>query len=279
MTVRAAGYTLTTRSPILIGADPEFFLKRNGHFVSGHQYNCGSKGRPLQTTHGFIQNDGLAVECNVIPSKSRKEFINNVNGVVNDLELHLQRMDPRLVLVKDPVGYFTPRYMASLPAAARQLGCDPDFDPYIKHAFPRPDGKNHFRTAAGHIHIGWCNDVNPQNTEHFNLCCDVARQLDYYVGLATLLWDKDTVRRNLYGKPGAFRPTSYGLEYRVPSNVWTRTNQLIGIVYDLTRNAIHDFIAGNRVDLKWGSVARYALSNNQFDWPRAQPVLFKELGL
>ena len=39
--------------------------------------------------------------------------------------------------------------------------------------------------------------------------------------------DKQPGRRTKYGNPGTYRPTSYGIEYRVMSNFWTRSSQMI----------------------------------------------------
>ena len=76
------------------------------------------------------------------------------------------------------------------------------------------------RTAAGHIHIGWGEDFDPQDDEHFSRCCRLVQQLDAGIGLASVLLDNDTERRQLYGAAGAFRPKPYGVEYRVLSNFW-----------------------------------------------------------
>ncbi len=43
------------------------------------------------------------------------------------------------------------------------------------------------------------------------------------------MYDKDTERRGMYGKAGAFRPKPYGVEYRTLSNAWLSNDERISI--------------------------------------------------
>jgi hypothetical protein len=49
------------------------------------------------------------------------------------------------------------------------------------------------------------------------------KQLDWYLGGWSLKHDSDPTRRTLYGRAGACRLKSYGVEYRVLSNFWMTT--------------------------------------------------------
>ena len=68
-------------------------------------------------------------------------------------------------------------------------------------------------------------------------CCTLSKELDYYLGLPSLLFDPDTSRRKMYGKAGAFRPKPYGMEYRVLSNAWLKSPELIKWVFNNTKLA------------------------------------------
>jgi hypothetical protein len=45
-------------------------------------------------------------------------------------------------------------------------------------------------------------------------------------------------RKELYGKAGAYRPTKYGVEYRVMSNYFASSPKFVKIIYDLTKDAL-----------------------------------------
>lgn len=53
-----------------------------------------------------------------------------------------------------------------------------------------------------------------------------------YLGVPSVLKDKDTKRRSLYGKAGCFRLTPYGLEYRVLSSYFMSTKTALAWVWD-----------------------------------------------
>ena len=123
------------------------------------------------------------------------------------------------------------------PEENRELGCDPDYSAYTLNLNPTPDRKVKFRTAAGHIHIGWGSRFEI-DSDYISLCAAVTREMDATLGVASLLFDPDTKRRSLYGKAGAFRPKQYGVEYRVLSNCWTKNSKLVGYIYKLSFLAI-----------------------------------------
>lgn len=262
-----------------VGADPEFFVRlREGdkRIVSAHAMIPGDKRNPFPVNGGAIQVDGMATEVNVNPARTRQEFLDNIQAVMGELSNHLP---PFMEIAHGlPVADFEQDYIMSQPMEARELGCEPDYDGWTGKANPRPDGNQLFRTASGHIHLGWgVNVADPMNDrDHWEQCCAVARQMDYYVGIYSLLWDPDNRRRSLYGKAGAFRAKSYGLEYRTPSTAWVADPQLQGWVYDASIIALTDFFNGNVAADKFGDAARTIINNNEVDWQ--QKVDF-QLGL
>lgn len=62
--------------------------------------------------------------------------------------------------------------------------------------------------------------------------------MDLFLGVGSVLLDKDTKRRALYGKAGAMRMKKFGCEYRVLSNFWIFDDELIRWVFNNTIKAL-----------------------------------------
>lgn len=261
--------------PLLIGADPELFVQKDGEFISGHTFECGTKQEPMETEHGHVQVDGVALEVNVPPAASRAGFVANVLAVLDDL--HKIVGPAGCTVVAQPTALFSPEYFKTLPRGVRQLGCNPDYNAYTMGLNDAPNGRVSFRTGAGHIHLGWTKDQNVEDFAHFMNCCDLTRQLDYFVGLRTLKFDPDHTRRDLYGKAGAFRPKPYGMEYRVPSSAWLQSKELMETVYDATVAAFDYCNAGGDLDVEFEQFARTAIDKNITKWEDLCPAVAKEI--
>lgn len=227
--------------PLKVGADPEVFVKQNGAFVSAHGLVQGTKELPFKVNKGAVQVDGMALEFNIDPAENETEFNENIQTVMSILG----GMVPEHELEPIPTAVFGKSYMEKQPQEALELGCDPDFDAWNDgKENPRPDGAADFRTGAGHIHIGWTEGVDITHPEHLEACITVVKQLDWSLGILSTLFDKDEKRRELYGNWGAFRPKSYGVEYRVPSNAWLKHPELVKWVYRTVNTAIQKLYNG-----------------------------------
>jgi hypothetical protein len=218
----------------------------------------------------------VALEVNVPPAETRDGFVANVLAVIGDL--HKIVGPTGCEVVAQPTALFAPGYLKSLPRAVRALGCNPDYNAYTMGINPSPNARVPFRTGAGHIHLGWTTDAKPEDWDHFSACCDLARQLDYYVGLRTLKFDTDNQRRSLYGQAGAFRPKSYGMEYRVPSNAWLASKELMEEVYDATEAAFMYANAGGDLDKEYEGFAQMCINKNTTEWDKLCPDVAKEIG-
>lgn len=253
---------------IMIGCDPEVFVYDNnlGEFVSGHTLIPGTKDKPFAVPFGAIQVDGTALEFNINPAKTRKEFVGNVTRVYDTLQRKISLNNNHLQLCAVPVADFREDIFANIPAENKRLGCEPDFDAYTGLANDPPDADRQFRTGSGHIHIGWTNGASVEDPDHLDVCRRVAIQLDYFIGIYSLYWDSDDRRRELYGKAGAFRPKPYGMEYRTLSNSWLREQELIAWVYDQARNAMDGLANNNELYLQYGTVAQEIINEGNREW-------------
>jgi len=220
----------------LFGADPEVFVKerKSGRFVGAYGLTKGTKQYPCEL-EGFwgrtLQVDGMALEFNTIPTNHISTFISEISGCKHNI-IYSCLNKKELDLVIQPTVTFDDEEWARTPDENKELGCDPDYCAWTLMHNPTPDASVKFRTGAGHIHIGWGQRFKP--TEDFLFICgEVAKELDSTLGVASLLFDSDTQRRELYGKAGAFRPKHYGVEYRTLSNWWVSSHVLVEYVGQL----------------------------------------------
>lgn len=233
-----------------IGCDPEIFVKDSKGAVSAHNMVPGTKKEPAKVEEGMIQVDGMALEFGIDPIDLLNENVYNglvmrdlfskrVGKVVGILKAEAKKTNPNVVFNISPVQDFSEEVMSAAPEEAKELGCDPDYNAYTLEPNPRPDGTAvNFRTASGHIHIGWGADIPVDHPDHMKICADFVKVMDVFVGLFMTIIDYDPRRRILYGKAGAFRPKSYGVEYRTPSNMWLTTNARRKMIYTLTSYAV-----------------------------------------
>ena len=227
-----------------IGADPELFLKENGKAISAYGMVEGTKESPFKTPRGAYQVDGMALEFNIDPvgtGYAFEQFNLNIIKTIADMKNRVakngdgtKRYGFNITATQD----FDPEYLAQQPKEALELGCDPDYNAYTGEVNPRPDGSVNFRTAAGHIHVGWGANIPTDNDEHREICNNFVKVLDATVGMFMTFIDRDPRRRELYGKAGALRYKPYGVEYRTPSNVWIINRDRRECIYSLVNKAI-----------------------------------------
>lgn len=230
----------------LIGADPEIFVRRNGKAASAYGLVDGTKEKPQPTTYGAVQVDGMALEFNIEPVSSHnfEEFNRNIVRTIADLR---RLAGDGINFNLSPTQDFPEELLKAQPKEALELGCDPDFNAYTMKENPKPNADVNFRTAAGHIHVGWGADIPVENEQHMEICAGFVKQLDRSVGMFMTYIDRDSRRRELYGKAGAFRPKSYGVEYRTPSNVWLKNRDRRQFLFNLLNYTIREHTNGRTI--------------------------------
>ena len=244
---------------ILIGCDPEVFVKQNGVFRSAHGLIKGDKKNPQKIRSGAVQVDGMALEFNIDPAKSEDEFV----FLVTDVYSQMRMMVPEFEVVAVPVADFDPDYMKDQPKEALELGCDPDFNGWTGESNTKPDADRPMRTASGHVHIGWTDGKNPLDGNHLKQCQMVARQMDFFLGLGSLFYDDDKRRREMYGNPGCYRPKPYGAEYRTLSNAWLNSEKLMRWVYRNAVKGVEQLMEGRDLSDKYGDIQSIIKTSNR----------------
>lgn len=240
--------------PILIGCDPELFVfsEKRKRVISAHDLIPGTKSQPFAVPCGAIQVDGVAAEFNIHPAGDTKRFLQNIAIVKNALKDNLgikgRLNKDTYTLVAKPCVFFTKAYWETVPEAAKELGCEPDFNAYTLRANEKPDSKMLMRTGSGHVHISWGDEVAIINDDWIDQCADLVQHLDHHLYPQSKKWDSDDLRRKLYGKEGAFRPKKYGVEYRVLSNAWLADYRIGAYVFDSTQLITQKWLAGFEKD-------------------------------
>jgi len=253
---------------LLIGCDPEGFLEHKGELVSAHGLFPGDKANPFKVEKGAVQVDGMAFEFNIEPAASADEFVVNIAEVM----AQLQGMIPEYELILQPVAEFGQEYIDSQPDAAKEMGCDPDYNAWSGEANVKPDANLPFHTASGHVHIGWTEGQHVGDPEHAHACRSIVKQLDFFLGLPSLMFDGDVKRRSMYGAAGAYRPKPYGVEYRVLSNAWVKDEGLTRWVYEAVHEGLERLQAGDAL------FTRYDIQEiiNNSDVEAAKAIIAKE---
>lgn len=244
---------------ILIGCDPEVFVRQNGQFKSAHGLIQGDKKHPMKVERGAVQVDGMALEFNIDPAGTEDEFSINVQHVFNTMKM----MVPEYEVVAVPVAHFDPEYMKGQPQAALELGCDPDFNAWTGLPNVKPNADRPMRTASGHIHIGWTQDRDIEDGGHIVECNDVVKQMDFMLALPSLMYDDDIQRREMYGKSGCCRYKSYGVEYRTLSNAWLKSENLMRWVYRNAIEGMNRLMNGDMLVNKYGDIQDIINTSNK----------------
>ena len=250
----------------LIGADPEFFIKKKyGGYTSAVGLIGGSKWKPKKIDedgHAILE-DNVAVEFNIKPASSFDEFRSSIHKVLD----HIRGILPGYEFSKESAVSFPQEEL--MTPEAQMFGCEPDFDAWRECVNEKPcaDDKN-LRSAGGHIHVG--SDLAINNP------VAVIRAMDLFLGVPSTQLDAGTLRRELYGKAGCFRAKSYGAEYRTLSNFWIFDDSLIQWAFDGTQRALEFVEKGNTIDAADGYRIQRCINTNNpndFDFLKAKFAL------
>lgn len=208
------------------GADPEFFVwdADKCENVSPHDITKGTKIEPEPLGEGWsIQIDGLALEVNTPLFPSLASLFKGVNSFLPKLETLMQQRTGRdLYLSRDITHTFSKEVWDTVPEENKVLGCSPDFSAWglgKVNPVPTPP-EERFRTTAGHIAFGYRDNLGPNLLESSALILNLleCRAMGAFLNREDIHGEQ--LRRELYGKPDAFRPKSFGTEWRAPSNYW-----------------------------------------------------------
>jgi hypothetical protein len=213
-----------------IGSDVECFLRNSSdQIVNAAKHIKYNKSSPYKKQKIKIYYDNILAEFNIPPANNGKEFLNHITNGLYLLEklAHPCKLDLTAAAIIDD--------SVAQDANAIENGCSDEINAYtLKTNTDIEDfiKNSKFRTCGGHIHIGTDDDylLDPTIKPLF------VYMLDLFLGIPSVLFDKDMNqinRRQVFGRAGAYRPKSYGIEYRVLSSWWVSKPEYIAIIYSL----------------------------------------------
>jgi hypothetical protein len=227
---------------ITIGADPELFIinSKTNKVVSSIGLIPGKKHaawRLKDWPRGFgLETDNILAEFNIPPAKTRQEFIDGINFMKNFIREFVKKKNPEYDIKTIASLHVDESELGS--DEAKEFGCSVDYNAYTEAPNPKPKGETtNLRSAGFHVHFGYPN-------RSAEATVTLIKYFDAYLGVPSVLLDRDMERRILYGKAGCFRLTPYGGEYRVLSSFFLSNDSTIGFVYDGAIRALTAYYAG-----------------------------------
>ena len=242
-----------------LGCDPEIFLfdTKNNKFISSVGLIGGSKDfpRPIDDEGNAVQEDNVTVEFNTPPCYTVEAFKEHVKRNKDWITKRAESLG--LTMAIKPSAVFDDDQLQT--QGAQTFGCEPDFNAWLDGKMnPRPRAKNkNLRSCGGHVHI----QIDHDTTDML----EVVKAMDLFVGCLMLEFDNDTGRRELYGKAGAFRKKSYGVEYRTASNAWIQNDVHIQWVWDQTEKALAFVASGRTFTVEEGTLIQQCINESSFE--------------
>lgn len=216
----------------LIGADPEFFLTKEGNPLSAIGLLGAAKENPKDIGKGCaVLEDNVMVEFNTPPTDSPDQMVESIDHVFSYVKKVANEKHGNVEFSNKSALIFDANQLKS--KEARRFGCDPDMNAYDEFYNDPPSADMNIRYAGGHIHISYQTD---------NMIDDgfkLIKYLDLTLGIPMVVVDRGGAeRRSLYGKAGTFRIKNYGVEYRSPSNFWIFKEDNVNFVFESVSKAI-----------------------------------------
>lgn len=217
---------------VTLGSDPEVFLADGDYIVPSIGLIGGTKEVPLPVEKGAVQEDNVLAEFNIDPVTTEDMFVSHIKTVMGELGKRVAPLQLKIL----SSSHFDLVDLASFGPQAMVFGCEPDFCAWTESINPAPDSTSTLRTAGGHIHLGLELDDDDEKSRY-----QAVKLMDIFLGIPSVLRDDDVERRRMYGRAGACRLKSYGVEYRTLSNFWLRDEDHQRWAYRQSHLAMENF--------------------------------------
>lgn len=224
----------------LFGSDPEYMLKDHstGEIVSAIDVLNNDKHSPIELGDGILMYaDNVMVEFSFPPVPTAEAMVTKLRLVMAlAMRYFNDTFDGRYsLLAKAAHGYSEESLM---DPRAKEAGCSPNFCVWTQSMNDKPPmASTNIRTGSFHIHVGSKQLRTKEAKDR------MIRLMDCLVGFPSIILDMDDTshdRRMLYGQAGEFRPTDYGIEYRVLGPYALRHPSLVARTIEATTMALNN---------------------------------------
>lgn len=244
---------IMNKGKLTIGTDPELMLAdASGTIVNSLPVLKKDKHDPIKLDDNTrLYCDNVLVELSMKPATSSTEMVNRLTGcfrMASDALPNGFSLVPKAAHYYDALPPKPSDEIIHLVTTGQmpddviplewQIGCNPNYDVYAGTVRSQARFSSTLRTGSFHIHIGnklWQDDSETELLTETSKKTAI-RLLDIYLGCQSVVFDADEsskLRRSLYGGAGEWRPTPYGVEYRVLSNFALRHPMLAKACFDL----------------------------------------------
>ena len=240
-----------------LGSDFEMavFDKTEKRIVPVTKFLGGTKDNPEPIGEDcFKQEDGPMAEFNIKPIENMKDWVYYFNYCQEKGNEFLNSSNKELKAISSHV--YTNEDLDN--NELRELGCSESHCAYT-HGINKPNGEiTNLRTTGVHIQVGFkfrC----PVTEETFRMkdAENLSKYFDTYIGIPSVILDKDTERRKLYGKAGDFRKGSKWCdvldrrinlyEYRSLGGGLLKYKKNVKWLYQQTRKVIKEYNSQTRI--------------------------------
>ena len=215
-----------------LASDMEFILHDGTQIVPCPNDLLPTKGSkmPVGDQGITLEQDGATAEATIPPCSTFEQWDNHIRNAIDATEYYTGHTVSTL-------SYYN---FSKLEGAQVTMGCSPSYSVWNSSVRkPSPlSTELYARSAGGHIHIDIPKPFRTSRVKHTKEVTRIAKNLDLFLGVPSVILDPDTRRRKLYGLSGDIRFKEYGLEYRTLSNYWIFSTYLREYIWNQVEKAI-----------------------------------------
>jgi len=224
-----------------IGSDPEYgAVDQQGIPRSVVGFLPGTKQEPFPLNeHVSCQIDNVGAECCIPPCSTEDDFVKFMTIARVLTQQKLREQAPHLSLVSRSSQRYSDEELNS--DSARLFGCDPSYCVYIgdRSHRPSPEQVGNLRSFGFHIHVGFKLEEGENQIPYVT---NLIRAMDIMLGVPSIIIDRDTDRRQIYGNAGDLRYRMIKdilvIEYRTLGAFMHSSSELLRFCYQQTMKAI-----------------------------------------